>query len=189
MIIALAGRRIDAPDAEKSRFPLANAPLVRRKIEGLFRTRTPAGIVCSAACGADLIALEVASQLNIPSRIVLPFDPEEFRITSVIDRPGDWGNIYDTLIAAHPHIIIVGDNVADEEVYLKTNQQILDQAEKFDNSMPQGAPKGRTTETVAHAVLAVVVWDGNSRGNSDVTQHFAMSARERGFEVVEIRTC
>src|SRR6476646_7796432 len=60
---ALAGRRIDAADSEKSRFPLANVSLVRDRLRELFIKRGVDTLVCSAACGADLVALEVAEHL------------------------------------------------------------------------------------------------------------------------------
>ena len=96
--IALAGRRIDAPDAETPRFPLANVPLVRDRLRAFFVERGAGTLVCSAACGADLVALEAAESLGMRRRIVLPFDPARFRQTSVTDRPGDWGPTYDRLV-------------------------------------------------------------------------------------------
>ena len=47
-------------------------------------------LVCSAACGADLIALQAAGRVSLRRRIVLPFEPSRFRDSSVVDRPGDW---------------------------------------------------------------------------------------------------
>src|SRR5689334_16384562 len=99
-IIALAGRRIDTPDTDPPRFPLGGVPLVRRRLAELFRVERATALVCSAACGADLVALEEAERLGIRRRIVLPFPPERFRETSVVDRPGDWGSAFDRLVAA-----------------------------------------------------------------------------------------
>src|SRR5689334_9119389 len=99
-VIALAGRRIDAPGAEPPRFPLGNVPLVRRRLAALLSAEHAAVLVCSAACGADLIALQEAERLGLRRRIVLPFPPERFRKTSVTDRPGDWGPVFDRLVAA-----------------------------------------------------------------------------------------
>ena len=90
-VVALAGRRIDLPEAQVPRFPLENVQEVGRRIcEALYEMHAVA-LVCSAACGADLVALEQAKQLGLRRRIVLPFAPERFRETSVVDRPGDWG--------------------------------------------------------------------------------------------------
>jgi hypothetical protein len=63
MIIALAGRRIDPPRADTPRFPLANMPAVRGRIHTLLVEQKAQGLVCSAACGADLLALEMPREI------------------------------------------------------------------------------------------------------------------------------
>jgi hypothetical protein len=84
---ALAGRRIDAADSKKSRFPLANVSLVRDRLRELFIKRGVDTLVCSAACGADLVALEVAEHLRVRCRIVLPLQLRDSeRPPSAIDR-------------------------------------------------------------------------------------------------------
>jgi len=45
-----------------------------------------------------LIVLSEAGSLGLRRRVVLPFEPKRFRETSVVDRPGDWGTIYDQVI-------------------------------------------------------------------------------------------
>src|ERR1700688_1274520 len=97
-VIALAGRRIDAPDTDPPRFPLENVPIVRERIAALLSAEHAEALVCSAACGADLIALTEAERLGLRRRIVLPFPAKRFRETSVTDRPGEWGPLYDRLI-------------------------------------------------------------------------------------------
>ena len=57
-------------------------------------------VVSSAACGADLLALEQAGGLGLRRRVVIPFDRERFRAGSVVDRPGDWGGLYDSILDA-----------------------------------------------------------------------------------------
>ncbi len=99
MVIALAGRRIDPPDIANPAFPLANVDAVRIRLREFFQAQSAAALVCSAACGADLLALDVAGTLGIRRRVVLPFAAERFRETSVTDRPGDWGSIFDRVIA------------------------------------------------------------------------------------------
>ena len=64
-VIALAGRRIDAPDTDPPRFPLGNIPMVRQRLVDMLAAERADALVCSAACGADLIALEEAERLGI----------------------------------------------------------------------------------------------------------------------------
>src|SRR4051794_17846073 len=98
-VIALAGRRIDAEDADSPRFPARNIPAVRNRLAELLVREKALALVSSAACGSDLIGLEEAERIEIRRRIVLPFSQGKFRATSVVDRPGDWGSSFDRLVA------------------------------------------------------------------------------------------
>ena len=172
---ALAGRRTDAPDVA-ARFPLANVSLVRERLGALFHQHECTALFCAAACGVDLLALDLAAELEIPAWIVLPFAAERFRETSVVDRPGDWGPIYDRLIAgaARAGRLLVHEHVpGDAGTYRKANEDILDAAVRF--------ASGREL----HAVIA---WEGQRREGTDITQLFAESARARGLPVHEIST-
>jgi hypothetical protein len=55
-IVALAGRRIDAQDADPPRFPLEAVSTVRQRLADLLVQERTVALVCSAACGSDLIA-------------------------------------------------------------------------------------------------------------------------------------
>ena len=60
MVIALVGRRIDPPDLTVPVFPFTAVKRVRERIHDLLRNSNTEAMVCSAACGADLIALDAA---------------------------------------------------------------------------------------------------------------------------------
>lgn len=175
-VVCLAGRRIDPPDADPARFPASRAPAVGERIRLLLEERRATALVCSAACGADLLALEAGAALGMQLHVVLPFDRERFRATSVTDRPGDWGERYDRIIDLAQEagtLTIVDSADGGESAYAAANALILDVAGR-----EAGAPDA----------VAVIVWDGSSRGESDLTAHFAAAARARRMEVVEIRT-
>ena len=108
MVIALVGRRIDPPDLAFPVFPYTAVQRVRKRIHDLLKDSDAKALVCSAACGANLIALEAAGELGIRRRIVLPFEPARFRETSVIDRPGDWGPAFDRIIPRKRQFIFGG---------------------------------------------------------------------------------
>jgi hypothetical protein len=176
-VAALAGRRIDAADAAAARFPLVNVARVRERLEALLR-EGGATLVCSAACGADLIGLEVAGTLGLRRRVVLPFAPERFRETSVTDRPGGWGALFDRIIGevtAAGDLVMLGLDENDDATYAAANHAILDEAE--------GLADGDPSE-----VVAVIVWEGGSRGEGDLTEAFATAARARGHPLLEIST-
>jgi hypothetical protein len=178
MVIALAGRRVDAADAAPARFPLANVPLVEKRLRHELARSGARALVCSAACGADLVALALAGELRLKRRAVLPFDEARFRQTSVVDRPGEWGALFDRVVR---ELRETGDLVippgidAAADPYLAANGRILDEAQAL----------ARETRD---DLLAILVWDGESRGEGDVTEAFAADARRRGLRVLEVST-
>lgn len=95
----MAGLRIDAVRSSTQLFPLHRVDAVRDALADTFASLQPAGIVASAACGGDLLALAVAGECGVLRRIVLPYEISRFRATSVVDRPGNWGAIFDRVIA------------------------------------------------------------------------------------------
>jgi hypothetical protein len=177
MILVSAGRRVDAPDSEDARFPLDHVGEVKKRVRRMLEKERPTAVVCSAACGADLIALGEAAELGITRRVVLPFASAEFRETSVTDRPGDWGPPYDRVI----HEVKAGGNLVvlerrpGEDAYLAANRAIFEEGMSLANRD-------------AKQVVAALIWDGKSRGEGDVTEQFGSEARRRGFRVIEVRT-
>ena len=177
-MIALAGRRIDAEDAATPSFPLANVALVRRRLAELFAREAATALVSSGACGADLAGLAVAGERRMRRRVVLPFDRRKFRMTSVVDRPGPWGLLYDDLLA---ELETTGDVVTlsgledGNEAYAAANTAILRQAVAI------AGPAGG-------GVLAVLVWEGVSRGDDDMTAAFGDGARSLGLRVDQVLT-
>lgn len=178
MIVALAGRRIDAPDAANPVFPVASVDRVRESIRRLLEDEGATALVSSAACGADLLALEAAGWLGIRRRVVLPFEPGRFRETSVMDRPGDWGPLFDKVIAevsAKGDLVNLKLDSKDDESYVQANRAILHEALNL-----AGSSHDR--------VSAVLVWNGVSRGESDITSAFGEAARSLGWKVLEVST-
>jgi hypothetical protein len=177
MILALSGRRIDAADAEHARFPLQNVDRVSQAVRRLLVDQGVSWLVSSAACGADLIALSEAGQLGIRRRVVLPFAREKFREASVVDRPGEWGDLYDGImdqLRSTGDILIVKGNDG-EDPFRAACQEILDEAAALGKERRQ-------------TVGALMVWDGNVRNTPDYTSEFGTEAKARGMTVVEIST-
>ena len=177
MIFALAGRRIDKPDAGAVRFPLRSVELVRGRLRTLFEEHPRATLICSAACGADLLALETAGALEWRRYVILPYDRDRFRETSVTDRPGNWGPLYDRIL---------------DEVGGAGGLRIETPP---DSKEPFRFVTGRILEEAAHLAgisvqeqAAVAVWDGHDRGAGDLVSAFVSAARERGVTVHYLST-
>ena len=178
MVIALAGRRIDAAGAAPARFPPENVSLVEQRLRRLLERETATAVVSSAACGADLVAQNIAGTLGLRLRVVLPFDRSRFRDTSVTDRGGGWGPVYDRLLHeldASGDVVTLATSGEDTAAYEAVNLAILDQAAAM------GAEAGGE-------VLAVMVWEGASRGPDDLTAAFGEEARRRGLRVEQVLT-
>jgi hypothetical protein len=172
MIVALAGRRVDSVDAAEPRFPASAVDIVRQRIAAAFEEVHAFELVSAAACGADLIAIDVAHKRGMPASIVLPYAADEFRRTSVVDRGEEWRRAYDAAIQeaeSHKRLHILGLREGDA-AYLATNEAILDEAVKCSGGNICG-------------VLSVIVWDGPLHGRTDYTTAFAESSKKRGIIV------
>jgi hypothetical protein len=187
-VVALAGRRIDSEGATPTRFPLEQAENVKKQLRALFAELHPNMLFCSAACGADLLALEAAADLHIPATIVLPFNQTRFRATSVVDRPGDWGMRFDTVlrqVKASGHVRIIKPKAADDdEAYGLVTDEILREAQE----LATAHRVDYESDGEQKQLVAVVVWDGTSRGPTDLTDRFRRDALERNFSIYEVCT-
>lgn len=179
MIVALAGRRVDASGAEVVRFPSSTIEKVKKELKALLQALQPQVLVTSGACGADLISLQAAGELNIPRSMVLPFDPILFRATSVTDRPGNWGVLYDEVCKAvkkEKGIQVMHYDETDNDTYLNTNKDILKRAKEL------------ALEYHSNELVAIIVWEGQPKKEKDTTAHFKREAENNGFEIREIIT-
>ncbi len=162
MIIALAGRRTLAT---------GNIQSIRERVRALLLQQHADAIVSSAACGADLLVLEEAGALGLRRRVILPSPPERFRQTSVVDRPGDWGAIYDRVLE---EVQSRGDLIVLNGSYAAVNSAILDEAVAMAHE--------QNTESIA-----LILWDARPRGKQDLTKAFLEEAKDRGLRVLEIQ--
>ena len=140
-------------------------------------------LVSSAACGADLIALEEAERLGLRRRIVLPFAPKQFREKSVVDCPGKWGPAFDRAVAAASatgDLVVLYESPADSRrAFAPANRVIIREARHLASTLSPGSPRRLT---------AVVVWEGQARNGSDATEAFRTAATEAGFELRMVLT-
>jgi len=182
-VVALGGRRIDAEPTSTARFPFDQVDRVGMEIADRLRRTRAVALVCSAACGADLIALETAQQMGPPTRIVLPFSATRFRETSVVDRPHPefWGSMFDRATSAaraHGDLIEL-DAVEADDAYSMANGVIIREARKL---------AGVKNQERSLRLIALVVWEGASRGPDDNTNKFVQLAQESGFRIEQVLT-
>ena len=151
-------------------------PAVRHAVEATFRRLRIETIVCSAACGADLLALDAAQALDIEAHVVLPFDPDRFRAMSVVDRPGDWGRLYDTAMAkaraSDRLTVLPGPFATDSAAFSAATHELL----------------RRAHELGGHDALAIAIWDERTRPGEDFTGEFVQLARGEGLVLTSVLT-
>lgn len=186
MIAALAGRRPDNIDAARTQFPIENAMLVRERLRAMMIKHKLKVLVCSAACGADLLALDVAGDLEIKRWVILPFAPDDFRNISVVDRPGHWGLLYDRIIKEVDEagrLVVLDEIPGNEAAFATTNEEILRSTERIaegrgdDVSMP-----------IKNAAMVIAVWEKQPRKTGDATLELIRKASVRGFQCVQVST-
>lgn len=184
-VVAVAGRRVDAPGGPV-RFPAERVGAVRERLRDRLSALAREGaraLVASAACGADLLALDEADRLGLRLRVVLPFEPARFRTVSVVDRPGDWGPIFDRLVEEvrrRGDLVVLAARVNGDMAFLAATEAILQEA----LALTRDAAGLARPDLVA----ALVVWDGVSRGEDDVTAAFRARAVELRYRVEDVPT-
>jgi hypothetical protein len=95
----------------------------------------------------------------------------------VADRGEDWGRRFDAILQELPgeHVVELTVPQSNDQAYAAANSRILDQAEGL-----ASAGGGRA--------LAMVVWNGLSRGPTDWTDQFRKLAVDRKLEVIPVST-
>jgi hypothetical protein len=166
MFIVHTGNRIDEPDRDPPRFPADHASDVGRRLEILFAALRPEGLVSAAAAGADLLALEAAAAVGVPTTIALPLTRDEFRRRSVEDQGGDWVVRYETALA-RADAVVEHDLSDRDDWYLVGNEVILDEA----------AHRSRGGDVVVVAVRA-----GARSASDDLVER----AAARGWAAIDV---
>jgi hypothetical protein len=185
-VVALSGRRIDREPTLTPRFPFDQVDRVRMEIADRLRCVDAVALVCSAACGADLIALETAQEMGLRTRIILPFSASRFRETSVVDRPRPefWGNIFDRVAnVARAHGDLVELDIAESDgPYSAASAAVIDEAQKL------AWVNDHEQSSASVSLVALVVWEGASRGGYDNTYKFVELAQNSGFQIEQVLT-
>ena len=176
-VLAVAGRRIDAADASVARFALAQAERVSIELRQLLASSRAVAVVASAANGADLLALQAAGDLGVRRVVVLPCAASAFQASSVTDRPGDWGPLFDRIIdeVRASGSLVELDLGQDTDAYAKVTDALIARTDEI-------------AEGEGLRAAAVAVWDGVSRGSDDMTAYFRRLAVDRRFDLHEVRT-
>jgi tetratricopeptide (TPR) repeat protein len=111
-VLVYTGHMIDRPDRASPRFPPSLEPAVREALRERIGAMRPAAAYGSAACGADLLCLELVREAGGETHVVLPFPVADFRRESVAFAGGDWARRLDAALAAATTVTVASDHFA-----------------------------------------------------------------------------
>ncbi len=177
-VIAFAGHLIDRPSRPNPRFPAHLEAAVRLAIEQRLAAVGPAIGFAAAACGADLIFLELMRARGADTHIVLPYGPEQFVPDSVDYLPGTrWRVRFDTAVRKASQVISASDHrLGDGGMSYEYGFRVLDgeaamHADKLDTEL-----------------VCVAVWDGlpgdGPGGTASSVAHWRQAGRR--VEVIDL---
>jgi hypothetical protein len=178
MIVAVAGRRIDAPGAQPPRFPLARRTQTSHTIGKALERLQATVVVSSAACGADLLTLQAARARGLRRRIILPYRAEWFLVDSVTDRPGRWKSLFWSLIEearACDDLVTLDFPRGSDDAFRSANEMIVSETQRLAREAARRKP--------AAALGGLIVWEGAPRGPDDITAHLKERLERAGARV------
>ncbi len=109
-VVVFAGHLVDRPGRAQPRFPPALESAVHNAIRDRLRNSDVGFGYASAGCGGDLLFLETVSELGAETRVVLPYEREQFRADSVDIVPGsDWPARFERALANAADVVTASD--------------------------------------------------------------------------------
>lgn len=175
-VAVLGGRRLASAGGASGSWT-AELDRISSELKALLVDEQVTLLVCAAAAGADLLGLAVAAELGIRCHVILPYEPDVFCQRSVADQGEYWSSLFEKLIPiiAERGDLTVLDLSLEDEVgaYCETNRVLID------DLLAKAA--------VAEAI-AILVWEGKSRGDGDFTGFLQSLARNAGIRECTILT-
>ena len=176
-IVALAGRRIDLPDASPRRFPACNVERVERAIQMELKKQHASWLVSSAAAGVDLIGVKAALSLGVGCRIVLFAGVREFAQKSVADQGPYWEREFELQVSVirPENVILVPAKATDSDTFKSVNERILNEVVALASS--------RSSRTIS-----IAAWEGLPKEKDDFTVDFIERANAMHIPVFKVST-
>lgn len=165
-LAVFAGHLMDAEHRQPERFPERLVPAVRAALEAWVEEHQPEHVLAGAACGSDLLLLEVLAERGIPFTVVLPCECESF-LASSVDKA--WEALFHRLLAQAEavHSLNEGSNAKEEGVLSFAAQVLL------------GLALWKTSDLGGH-LEAFGVWDPGSVAKPGGTEEFLARAQATG---------
>ena len=181
-VVALAGRRIDLPDAQVPRFPLGNVQEVGQRIyEALCEMHA---VALSVRPLAALISLlwSKPSSLVCGDASYCPSRPDDSGKPRSLTVPAAGVRSDDQQVAATAaagDLLVLDAATGGDAAYAAANEAIVREAQALARTAQPDGP---------HRLIAILVWEGAPRPGSDATARFRDLTRRAGFEEQSIST-
>jgi hypothetical protein len=175
-VLVFTGHMVDRPERSAARFPAAIEAGVREAIRSRLAALQPLAAYGSAACGADLLCLEVARELGAETHIVLPFPPAAFRRASVDFAAGDWGDRFERALTGADSVTIASDHQASGSVATFEYANLI--------LTGMGALRAQLLQT---ELRALAVWDPSAPGLPGGAASLAALWQAQGLAVEHVQ--
>ncbi len=174
-VLVLTGNMIDREGRPVPRFPAGLESAVRQAMRDSLQAARPLAAYGSAACGADILGMEIVHELGGEIHVVLPFPPNEFRTASVDVAPGDWGARFDRLLEVASTVTIASDHRASGSVATF----------EYVNLLMTGLGQLRA-ELLDTTLLGLAVWDPEAGGAPGGSASVVEAWERRGIAVDKV---
>lgn len=164
-LVVFTGHMIDRPGRSPARFPAHLEAAVAAAIDAALQ-RLDAGFgYCSAACGADLLFAEAMLARGAELHLTLPFDRDDFVLTSVAPAGPGWVERFERVLQAASSVSygVRERFLGDEALYA------------FAGALIQGSALQRATELQTTATMLAVcdpAAEPASGGTRDTLAHW-----------------
>lgn len=126
-ILTFAGHMIDRHDRESPRFPAYAEDAVKVSIARAIATTRPSAVVCSAACGGDIIFAEEALRFGAQLYLIMPFESQvDFLYHSVAYAGAQWVERFQHVFRSatqHPYYVRPNGYTSDQN--FEDNQRAM----------------------------------------------------------------
>jgi class 3 adenylate cyclase len=177
-VVVFAGHMLDSAERVSPRFPPHREQSVRESMLAWLSDRQPLVGFSSAAPGADILFQEVLQSLGGESRIILPYDEEQFAEDSVRPAGVQWLDRYRRVLQDASQVITASPH--------RLGNQGL--AYHYANLVMQGWASQRMAQLYhdKRRPTGLVVWDGKPGDGFGGTASAVRQWRQGGLDVHQI---
>jgi hypothetical protein len=174
-VVVYSGHMVDHPTRGSPRFPPALEGAVRDVLRARLTAMRPVASYGSAACGTDLLVLELVRQLGGETHIVLPFPAVEFREVSIDFAGRNWAERFERALSAADSVTVTSDHRASG----------VASPFEYANLVFTGMARSRA-HTLQTALRAFAVLDSGAGGAAGGTAAIAALWRTQGLQYEQV---